>query len=173
MSSMIKGKELMVLIDPTDVGGSFNGYMTIAYATSHTLDVGTSFESVATKDDNELYQYQEPNGQNWSVKTENLVPVDTSDDSSNLYADLLSIMRSGQKVMLWFGYVKGSAGVERKGRNWNDSSLQGGTASEYNEVTFEDGGTGEAIITSIEMNAENKGNVSYTATFTGVGKIDF
>lgn len=156
----IKGKLLMVNSTIGHKSG-VREFRTIAYATDHTLDLSSSLDSVATKDDNELYKNQEITSQDWSVKTENLIAADPDDEGMPTYTQLLEAMKSQTQVELYFSYLADAAGAERTGTDW----ITG------NGVTATPMATGYAYITSLELNAENKTNVSYTATFQGAGAI--
>ncbi|MCD8265821.1 MAG: phage tail protein [Prevotellaceae bacterium] len=167
----IKGKLLMVTIvtdNGKDQAFQYNTDKTIAYATSHTLDLSSSLDSVQTKDDNELFKEQEVTSQDWSVKTENLIAADPDDPGTPTYSTLHDFMKNSTKVYLSMGYLPYAAGKERDdyGSDWLAPH-----GSQDQENVPEGMVYGWAYITSLELNAENKSNVSYSATFQGAGKI--
>ncbi|MCD8206990.1 MAG: phage tail protein, partial [Bacteroidales bacterium] len=155
----IKGKQLMVFVK-TD--GETHG-RTIAYATNHTLSLSSDLDDTGTKDDNDLYVNQEITGLDWSMTSENLIARDTEDVGAPTYKDLLAIVRAGTPVTVYFETVPGAMGKDREGTDWTSDANTGGT--ERYELL-----RGTALITSLELNAENKENVSYTVTFQGVGQ---
>lgn len=150
----------MVLTTATT--GSTRAFKTIAYATNHTLTLGTDTDEVNTKDDNDLYKNKEVTGQNWSATTENLIAADPNDEGAPTYDALMKALRGHQKVEIHFASLPGSMGVERKGDNWTDSA----NTPEISNWLY-----GYAYITDLQLNANVKENVTYTATFTGCGAL--
>ena len=147
-TGILKGSMLMVF-----VGGS-----AIAFATSHSLSVTTNTTEVSTKDHG-AYPSVVANTISWEVTTENLC----SDSAANASA-LLALMKAKEPVTVKFALVS----------NWDDNGLS--SVSGAQGVQAWTAGTalaeGQAIITSLQVNAPAGDNATMSATFTGTGTLD-
>jgi predicted secreted protein len=150
---ILRGTDLMVF---TDVAGSGTS-KSIAYATNHTLTLGTASQEISTKDSGggkwtELNIHK----LNWSASSENLYSYDGK--GSN-YNDLFEKMLTREPVTLVFAlestYATKPDVVPAAG--WTPI-----TAPRY---------TGTAYITDLSLNAPDGDNASFSVTFTGSGAL--
>lgn len=142
--SKIKGGALMLFIS----GSS------IAYATNHTLSINADLADTSNKDEGGGdWASQEVNLLNWTATSENLYSID---GEGNNYDDLFSLMIAKTPVKAVFALKSQSA---------TDVPTGGWTAS-YPHYE------GDVIINSLELNAQNGEYASFTASFTGVGKLE-
>lgn len=142
-----------------DVKGADGKYHTIAMAKNCGMDLGTSFSDSQTKDDNENFNKKEVTGKNWSLSTENLVPVEKK---AMAYDTLLGLMLARQIVELRFVLYSGAA--DKETGDAHDWLTTGGAP----EVLM----SGQAVITKLSENGSNKEDATMSATFTGKGRPD-
>lgn len=147
----INGSDLMVFLK-----GSASDYISIAFATSHSLSLSTETVETSSKDTGGKWTAQAPRKLSWSTTTENLFSVE---GEGKVFADLFDLWAGRTEVELVFAL---EADYETK----KDEVPEGGwtpiATGQYK---------GKAIITSLEVNAPNGDNATYTATFTGVGAL--
>lgn len=149
---MIKGKALMIQIAESSTGT----YNTIAMATSCSVSMDTSTSDVTTKDDNDQYTYNDVSSQSWQMTTENLIPYDGAGVD---YAELLSYITTGTTLYINFSYLEDSLGAETTTGTWTDVATE--------EIIL----SGTCILTSLQLQAPNAENASYSATFSGKGSL--
>jgi TP901-1 family phage major tail protein len=148
--AILKGTDIMLFIkDGTN-------YKSIAYATNHTLTIGSNSSEVSTKDDAEgIWQSAVVQKLNWSATTENLYSLD---GSGATYDDLFTLMIARTPVTVKFG-------LESSYTNKTDVPADGWTPITTPIYT------GDAYITDLSWNNPNADNSSFTATFTGTGAL--
>ena len=142
--SKIKGGDLMLFVD----GKS------IAYATSHTLEINADTVKTSNKDEGGgNWESSEVNMLNWAATSENLYSVDGEGDN---FEDLFDLMVAKTPIAAVFS---------KKSQNVEDVPTGGWTPSvpKY---------SGNVIITSLSLNAPNGEYATYTANFQGVGKLE-
>lgn len=150
-SKYIKGSDLMLFIDGKSVAG----------ATNHTLTISaeTSEISAKTKDEaNGAWNESEISTFTWEATTENLVTF-TGYGVGNTYMDLYDAMSTGKLVTLVMG-VKSEVGAAPAEDGFTPA---GATKQPYL--------SGSAYITSLDLTAQDGENATFTATFTGNGKL--
>lgn len=141
---ILSGTDVMVFVDDKS----------IAYATSHSLTVGSNSSEVSTKDDAQgIWQAAVVQKLNWSATTENLYSID---GAGNGFDDLFEAMVSRKPVKLKFGLESTYA---------NKGSVPPAGWTPIASPMF----SGDAYVTDLAMNAPNADNASFTATFTGTG----
>lgn len=141
----IKGEKLMV----------FMGTKSIAFATSHTLSVGSETVETSNKDENANgWTSAEIGNLNWSMTTENLY---SEDGEGNNFSDLFNAMIQRTKLTLVFGTHSGTG----------DNVPTGGWTVSNSNDTY----TGEAYISDLQLTAQHGQYATFTATFTGVGAL--
>ena len=141
--SKVKGGDLMVFVDGVSV----------AYATSHTLSVTAETSDVSNKDEGAGdWRSSEVNILSWQCTTENLY---SEDGEGKNFDDLFGLMVAKTEVTLVFA-KKSSTATEVTTGGWTPTTPKK---------------TGKAIITSLEANAPNGENATFTCTFTGVGEL--
>lgn len=156
MGNIISGKKLMVLVK-----AGTGDYKSVAYATNHTFSTSASTVDISHKDladtDGGRWDDQDVDVFSWSVNCEHLY---AAEGEGHTFSDLFDLYANGTEVELKFGLVADSStGVPTGG--W---APQSGTGSpEYL--------TGKAIITSLDLNAQNGEKASFSATFTGKGPV--
>lgn len=142
--SKIKGGDLMLFVD----GKS------IAYATSHTLEINADTVKTSNKDEGGgNWESSEVNMLNWAATSENLYSLDGEGDN---FEDLFDLMVAKTPIAAVFS---------KKSQNVEDVPTGGWTPSvpKY---------SGNVIITSLSLNAPNGEYATYTANFQGVGKLE-
>lgn len=146
---VIKGQNLM----------AFVGGKSIAFATSHTLNVTGQTISTSTKDNGGgEWETSEMGLLNWECTSENLV----GDPRAGLgYDELLDMMIKKQPVDLVFAL---KSTVSASG-DYYEAPTAGWTAK------AKDGHKGKAFITSLSLNAPNGENSTMSVTFTGCGAL--
>jgi TP901-1 family phage major tail protein len=153
---IIKGTDLMVFLQDPGTGN----YKSIGYATSHTLTVGSNTTEISTKDSGGgKWVEQNVNKLNWSMSTENLFSLE-GEQEGHSFDDLFKYMVNRQTVDLVFA-------LESTWTIKPDTVPVGGwtpvTAPQYK---------GQAYITDLSVNAPDGDNASFSATFTGNGKLE-
>ncbi len=141
--SKVKGGDLM----------AFMGGKSIAYATNHTLEINGETVNTSNKDEGGGdWESSEISILSWSVNSDNLF---STDGQGNLYDDLFDAMIAKQPINLVFATKSGSA---------TDVPTGGWTAA---IPKF----SGDAVITSLSLNAPNGEYATYTVQFKGVGAL--
>lgn len=140
---IIKGNDLMLF---DDQGHSY------AYATNHTLTLNSELSDVSSKDHG-VWGAQEVTKVTWEIQTENLY---TEED----YYKMFDMMLAMKPITLKFGL---------KAENDETKTVVDGDYEYWTNATKPL--TGKAYITNLVANANNGENATYSATFTGIGKI--
>ena len=154
-----------------------NGTMkSIAFATSHTLTVSTDTQQTSTKDDGGKFQSSDYGIISWSATSENLCSYDGAGYN---YKDLINLMLSQTKVTATFS-VEGSSGtsypyvtkLDSVDDAANDvwSPMNTGTVGSSTGKSM--GYTGTVLITSVEVNAPNGENATFTVQLQGDGPLE-
>ena len=139
----IKGDDLMMFD---------NAGKSIAFATSHTLTISADTADTSTKDHG-VWGSTEVNKLSWELSSDNLYVVDEFDK-------LVEAMMSRQPVKIYFGLKK---------ENDPTKTVADG---DYENWTVASGAySGDAIITSINANANTGENATYSVSYKGVGKL--
>lgn len=136
-----------------------SGETSVAYATNHTLTINAELTNTSNKDENNsvsgaTWQSQESNILSWEASTENLYSLD---GEGNNFADLFDYMVAGDPIQLIMGMASGST----------SDVPTGGWSPNKSNVYYK----GNALINSLQLNAPNGENASYTANFTGVSAL--
>lgn len=144
-NTIIKGDELM-LFDANNKA--------LAWATSHTLTITGNTVDISTKDHG-FWGASEVGNLTWEITSENLY----CDDN---YDELFDIMIAKQPVTVAFAKVS----------NYDENGLTsvGGTVSAWTPDTT-NYRSGQAVITSLTVNANTGENATYSVTFTGAGPL--
>lgn len=151
---IIKGKKLMLFVKKG------NSYVSIGYATNHSLSTSASTISVSHKDLQDAgsgkWDDQENDTLSWSITTENFY-ANTAEGIT--FSDLFGYYSAGTVLEVKFGVAADSAtGVPTGG--WVAPTSAGSFVM-----------SGNVIITSIDINAPVDDNASFSVTFTGKGAL--
>jgi hypothetical protein len=144
---VIKGGDLMV----------FLGGTSIAFATNHTLSISGETKETTSKDSGGKWATSELNLLSWTANSENLY---ADSGAGKTYDDLFDLMIKREPVELIFG-PEGNSTTDKL-----DEVPTGGWTPKANS-----GYKGNALITSLEKNAQNGENATFTVEFTGVGAL--
>lgn len=141
-----------------EIEGNFH---TIAYSTSHTLEMSAQTGEISSKDHNEKSTDYEITGISWSVSTDNLVEDNLISVNCG-YRSLKDLILAGLPVKIALRYFDGSLGQDSlsKSNDWYEFD----TASQAII-------SGDAVVTDLNLNAPNKQNATFSATFTGKGEF--
>lgn len=127
----------------------FKGGKALAAATSCKLTISANVLETSSKDSG-CWVSKQAAKLSWNASSDNLFTLDD-------YSALVDAMISRETVSLQFSTVA----------NANDCSGVPSTGWTANS----DGYKGDAIITSIDMNAADNENATYTVSFEGVGAL--
>lgn len=148
--SVIKGSDLMLF-----VGGK-----SIGFATSHTLSISADTKETSSKDSGGKWQTSEVGVLSWTASSENLC----ADKAEGVgYDELFAMMIARKSVTGVFALEGNSTDLAE---NKLDAVKTGGWTPKA-----KDGYTGQMLITSLEKNAPNGENATFTVQFTGVGAL--
>jgi TP901-1 family phage major tail protein len=148
MGKYISGTDVMVFIK----NGST--YTSIAYATNHTLTVGSNSSEISTKDDAKgVWNASVVQKLNWSCTTENMYSLDGAGAG---FDDLFTAMSNRTVVDLKFG-LENTSQTTKGDAPWSPIS----------SPIF----TGTAYVTDLSWNNPDGDNSTFSATFTGTGEL--
>lgn len=142
--TIIKGHNLMLF----DANGE-----SIAYATNHTLSISADAQDVSSKDHG-IWKASEVNKINWEITSENLY-------TTTAYDSLFTSMIAREPITVFFGLKREAD---------NDKSVVDGDYTNWSVGTG--AYTGSAVITSLQANAPDGENATFSVTLTGSGKIE-
>lgn len=153
---IIKGDDLML----------FDSYgRSIAYATSHQLSLTADTADINSKDHG-IYGGREVNKINWEITTENLF-------TATAFSDLFDSMMTRKPIRLIWGSKKEAGNdktvVNGDYENWTPYFLMSGTSNAT--LSKMPAYYGNAYITSLSANSNTGENATFSATFSGDGKI--
>lgn len=146
--SVIKGGDLMLF-----VGGK-----SIAFATSHKLSIKADTKETSSKDSGGKWQTSEAGILSWSGSSENLY----ADAGKGMtYKDLYKLMIERKAVDGVFS-IEGSSTDSKL----DEVPLNGWVAKSEGKYV------GKVLITSLEVNAPNGDNATFTVEFVGTGALN-
>lgn len=154
-SKYIKGQELMV----------FMGGKSVAGATNHTLSITAETEDISAKTKDEQHGAwieSEVKQFNWELTTENLITF-VQYGVGNTLNDLYDAMTNGELVEVVFAHNKEEKVPEADGF----SPVESMSNTDLHQFYI----SGSAYITSLQVNAQDGENATFSATFTGSGKL--
>lgn len=148
--SVIKGGDMMLF-----VGGK-----SIGYATNHTLSISADTKETSTKDSGGKWQTSEVGILSWTASSENLM---SNSQEGVGYKELVNYMINRTPVQGVFALEGNSTNLETA--KLDNVPTGGWTPKNTNTLS------GEMIITSVELNAPNGENATFTVNFTGNGAL--
>ncbi|WP_303041669.1 hypothetical protein [Duncaniella muris] len=143
MNKTIKGGALMLFV----------ARKSIACATSHTISVTMETKETTSKDSGGDWTTLEAGILSWSAKSENIASTGTN---GYTYDDLVGLMIKREPITLVMG-PKAQEGQDVPDGGWTPHEGKGRT--------------GQAFITSVEENAPNGDNATFSVDFTGTGPL--
>ena len=141
----IKGENLRVLLGDDD-----QHLACVAASTSCQIHLALQVEEDTTKDTDDDWIIREPVDINWDAQVDALIVID--DTETGITADSLQV---GRVYRLRFSQTAGAAGEQN--RDVVDNLLQL---------------TGNAILTDLQLTAQNQDESVFTAQFTGHGDLN-
>ena len=141
----IKGQNLRVLI-----GEDTSHLKCIAASTNSVIHLVLEVQEDTTKDTDDDWIINEPVGINWDAQVDALV-VEDSEDTGGVQADALVV---GQVYTLRFSQTAGAAGEQNRDAIASNIRL-----------------TGTAILSDLQLTAQNQDISTYSAKFTGTGDL--
>nr|DAJ77706.1 MAG TPA: major tail protein [Caudoviricetes sp.] len=152
MGKPINGSDLMLFLK----GTGDTAAKSIAFATSHSLSISAETVETSSKDSGGKWVSKAPRKLSWTMSTENLYSLD---GEGSTYDDLFTLMTGREEIEVVFS-------LEKDYESKADEVPTGGwtpiTTGQYK---------GKAVITSLELNAPNGDNATYSASFEGVGAL--
>lgn len=146
MGQVINGGDLML----------FLGGTSIAFSTSHKLSISAETVETSSKDNGGKWVAKAVRKLSWNMSTENLYSLE---GAGKTYDDLFTMMTDRTEIDAIFT-------VEKDYATKADEVPAGGwvpmTTGQYK---------GKVVITSLELNAPNGDNATFTASFEGVGAL--
>lgn len=150
-SKIIDGGDLMLFV---------NGH-SIAFATSHSLSISTETSETTNKDIRGGWAASKVKKFSWTCNTENLY---ANAGSGTTFADLFDLMVAKTEITAIFGLKSQGASADVPTTGWTPAtSLSDSTTVNYY--------TGSVVITSLEVNAPDDDNATFTCEFTGCGAL--
>lgn len=147
---LLRGENLML----------FMGGKSIAFATSHTLELSLDTREISTKDNGGKWSEVEAGIISWTMQSENLVG---NPGEGKGYDDLVDAMIAREPVDVVFA-------LEGDSTNYDAGKLDvvptGGWSAKASN-----GRKGKALITSVSLNAPNGEYATMSIALTGVGEL--
>lgn len=149
--AIIQGGDLMLFINNKSIG----------YATSHSLSISADTKETSTKDSGGKWQTSEVGIISWTASSENLY---ANEAEGMTYSDLFDAMVARTPIDAVFTLEGNSTNLET---GKSDTVPTGGWTPKAKT-----GYQGKVIITSIELNAPNGEDASFTVQFQGTGALE-
>ena len=140
----IKGQNLRVLLGDDD-----EHLACVAASTNCQVHLSLEMQEDTTKDTDDDWIPMEPAGINWDAQVDALVLLD--DEETGITADSLQV---GRVYRLRFAQTAGATGEQNRDAVANVLQL-----------------TGNAILSDLQLTAQNQDESQYTAKFTGHGDL--
>ncbi len=150
-SKIIEGGDLMLFV---------NGH-SIAFATSHSLSISTETSETTNKDIRGGWAASKVKKFSWTCNTENLY---ANSGSGTTFADLFDLMVAKTEITAIFGLKSQGENTEVPTTGWTPATSLSDNAS----INYY---TGSVVITSLEVNAPDDDNATFTCEFTGCGAL--
>lgn len=139
----------------------FMGGKSIAFATSHTLELSLDTREISTKDNGGKWSEVEAGIISWTMQSENLVG---NPGEGKGYDDLVDAMIARQPVDVVFA-------LEGDSTNYDGGKLDAVPSTGWKPKTG-NGRKGKALITSVSLNAPNGEYATMSISLTGVGALE-
>ena len=142
----IKGQNLRILLA---ADGNTDHLKCVAAATNAVIHLALQVEEDTTKDTVDDWLQQEPVGINWDAQVDALVLL--SSEETGVTVDDLVV---GAVYKLRFSQTAGATGEQNRDAIASAAQL-----------------TGDAILSDLQLTAQNQDEAVYTAKFTGTGDL--
>lgn len=150
-NEIIEGSDLMLFVS----GAS--GYRSVAFATNHTLNISTSVSDTSNKDVGAgLWSSTAVRQLSYTITTENLYSV-------GAYDQLYDAMIAKTALKVCFAPKNASQATAE-----GNAPASGWTPDAASAATHYEG---EAVITSLNVTAQNGDNATFTCELAGVGAL--
>ncbi|MCH5241794.1 MAG: phage tail protein [Muribaculaceae bacterium] len=154
----LNGSDLMVFVT---VGGKLKS---IAYATSHQMNVNMNTKDTSTKDNgNGMWENAEAGLMSWDMSSNNLMS-DSAENGASAN-DLMEIFLSRTPVEIAFSLQTNNIDYTKKLADVFEAPEGGWTCDATNQYH------GKALITSLNVTADNGEKATYTVSFKGCGNL--
>lgn len=154
----LNGSDLMAFVERNGKKQS------IAYATSHSLEINADTRDISTKDNgNGIWSNSEVGMLNWSVSSENLCCLD--DPHGLGYNDLVEIMIKREPIEIVFALQSSITDYAEKIDKEFEVPADGWKYDATNNYH------GKAIITSLSLTAANGEKANYSVSLQGAGAL--
>lgn len=154
----LNGSDLMLFVERN------NKKQSIAYATSHSLEINMDTRDTSTKDNgNGIWQNAEPGMMSWSTSSENLCCLD--DPHGLGYNDLVEIMLKREPIEIVFALQSSITDYTDKIDKEFEVPADGWKYDATNNYH------GKAIITSLSLTAQNGEKANYSVNLQGTGAL--
>ena len=154
---IIKGGHLMILMeDKNESSPTFNQFVPIAFATSHSFSKTLNTQEISCKDFGDTAAVI-PQNYSWTVQTDNLYSLQG-------YQMVNEVFKNMEKVKIYFGETN------YRQTSTQDSIVDVDGATDWRKEGF--GEQGDAYITSLDVTASAGENATFSATFTGSGSLE-
>lgn len=144
----MNGGDLMLFLDNK----------TLAFATSHKLSVNVETVETTSKDNGGKWVSKAARKISWNVSSENLfIEKGDSTKKQSAFGDLYDLMIAREPIDAVFSKATNAGEDEIPAEGWTADST-----GKY---------AGKVIITSLEANASNGDNATYSVSMEGVGEL--
>lgn len=162
--TLCKGADLMCFVSADGTAAA----KAIGFATNHTFSVTAEGKDVSNKDlGGGLWTAQDVTSMSWTVTSENYFALDCN--GQHTYKTIMRCMVDRKPVHLIFGF-EGTNGTtaEKLHQKATNNVVDGGWAKPGSMTDYYEG---DAIITSVELSAQNGEFSTYTVNFQGYGTL--
>lgn len=154
----LNGSDLMLFVERNGKKQS------IAYATSHSLEINADTKDISTKDNgNGVWQNAEVGMLSWSTSSDNLCCLD--DPHGLGYNDLVEIMLKREPIEIVFALQSSITDYTDKIDKEFEVPADGWKYDATNNYH------GKAVITSLSLTAQNGEKANYTVQLQGAGAL--
>lgn len=154
----LNGSDLMVFVT---IGGKLKS---IAYATSHQMNVNMNIKDTSTKDNgNGMWENAEAGLMSWDMSSNNLMS-DSAQNGASMN-DLFELMLTRTPVDVAFSLQINNIDYSKKLADVFEAPSGGWTCDAANQYH------GKALITSLNVTADNGEKATASVTFKGCGNL--
>lgn len=161
-SKLVRGGDILIWV----------GNRVIAYASSSSLSLNVETQEVTNKDaGGGLYASAVASKISWSMSTSNLYAYKPLNPEEVEFKDLMYYAKNGLEVSVTIGHTQ-NADPANADLETPPAHIDEIPSTENGWKPTGIGWKGQALITSISLNAEVGNNASYDVEFQGIGKLE-